>query len=30
MTDNNPEGPTRGTLGLVLGGVCAIAAAFSC
>ena len=28
MADNNREGPTRGTVGLLLGGVCAIAAAF--
>ncbi len=28
MTDNNSEGPTKGTVGLLLGGVCVIAAAF--
>jgi len=27
MTDNN-EGPTGGTVGLLLGGICALAAAF--
>lgn len=27
MTDNN-EGPTRGTVGLFIGGICALAAAF--
>ena len=27
MTDNN-EGPTKGTIGLVLGGICVLAAAF--
>ena len=27
MTDNN-EGPTKGTIGLFIGGICALAAAF--
>jgi hypothetical protein len=28
MTDNNGDGPTKGTIGLFLGGICALAAAF--
>ena len=28
MTDNNANGPARGTIGLLLGGVFALAAAF--
>ena len=26
MTDNNKDGPTKGTVGLFLGGICALAA----
>jgi hypothetical protein len=28
MADNNSEGPSKGTIGLFLGGICAVAAAF--
>ena len=28
MADNNSEGPTKGTIGLFVGGICAIALAF--
>jgi len=28
MADNNSEGPTKGTVGLVIGGVCLAAAVF--
>jgi hypothetical protein len=28
MADNNSEGPTKGTIGLFLGGICVLAAAF--
>ena len=28
MADNNSEGPTKGTIGLFLGGICVVAAAF--
>ena len=28
MADNNSEGPSKGTIGLFLGGICVVAAAF--